>query len=134
MHLSDAYCSILIQDKREEQLMNNKDLNEFKKILNEKKNDLLKAVDHKKQKDLQEPIVGDEIDAAGDSEEKELIFGLTDNEKVMLDSIESALHKMEHDNYGICERCSTKIPTERLKAMPYARYCIQCQPKFEQKK
>jgi len=114
--------------------MNAKELSELKKTLTERKNDLLKAVDHKKQKDLQEPIVGDEIDAAGDSEEKELIFGLTDNEKVMLDSIESALHKMEHDNYGICERCTTKIPTERLKAMPYARYCIQCQPKFEQKK
>ena len=114
--------------------MSAKEVGELKKVLIEKKNDLLKVVNDQKQKDLQEPVVGDEVDAAGESEEKELIFGLTDNEKNTLNSIESALQKIEHGKYGICEECSAKIPFERLKAMPYARYCISCQPKFEKKK
>ncbi|MFH1540755.1 MAG: TraR/DksA family transcriptional regulator [Elusimicrobiota bacterium] len=111
--------------------MNTKDLNELKKILIAKKNVLLKTVSDKQQKDLQEPNIGDEIDMAGDSEEKELIFGLSDNEKVILNLIDAALRKIETKKYGFCENCSAKILLERLKAMPYARYCINCQPKFD---
>jgi len=111
--------------------MNAKDLNEQKKILIAKKNDLLKTVKDKQQKDFQEPNVGDEVDAAGDSEEKELIFGLSGNEKIMLNSIDAALKKIETGKYGLCENCSAKILPERLKAMPYARYCMNCQPKFD---
>jgi len=114
--------------------MNTKDLNELKKILVSKKNDLLKTVKDKQQKDMQEPNVGDEVDAAGDSEEKELIFGLSDNEKVTLTSIDAAIKKMQNGKYGLCENCSAKIPVERLKAMPYARYCMKCQPKFDKQK
>ncbi|PIU83796.1 MAG: RNA polymerase-binding protein DksA [Elusimicrobia bacterium CG06_land_8_20_14_3_00_38_11] len=111
--------------------MNAKDLIELKKILIAKKNDLLKTVKDKQEKDLHEPNVGDEVDAAGDSEEKELTFGLSDNEKIMLNLIDSALKKIEAGRYGLCENCSAKIPLERLKAMPHARYCINCQPKFD---
>jgi DnaK suppressor protein len=114
--------------------MNAKDLSELKKMLVEKKNDLLKTVKGKQEKDMQEPDVGDEVDAAGDSEEKELIFGLSDNEKVMLNSIDVALKKIDAGKYGLCESCSAKIPVERLKAMPYAHYCMNCQPKFDKQK
>ncbi|MEW6557519.1 MAG: TraR/DksA family transcriptional regulator [Elusimicrobiota bacterium] len=114
--------------------MNTNNLNKLKKILITKKNDLLKVVNDKKQKDLQEPTVGDEVDVAGDSEEKELIFGLTDNEKLMLNLIDSALKKMETGKYGFCESCAVKIPYTRLEVMPFARYCIKCQPKFDKKR
>ena len=113
--------------------MNAKEISEIKKLLIGKKNELLKTVSNKKQVELREADVGDEIDTAGDSEERELIFGLTDNEKNMLDFIESALKKLEVGKYGLCESCTSKIPFDRLKAMPYARYCIKCQPKFDKK-
>ena len=113
--------------------MNAKELNELKKNLITKKSDLSKIVKDKHQQDLQEPIVGDEMDTASDNEEKELMFELTDNEKGMLNLIDSALKKMETGKYGFCESCSSKIPFNRLKAMPYARYCINCQPKFDKK-
>ncbi|MBN1384260.1 MAG: TraR/DksA family transcriptional regulator [Elusimicrobia bacterium] len=114
--------------------MTAKQLNEIKKILLAKKEDLLKVVRDKKDQELQEKEVGDEVDAAVDSEEKELLFGLTDNEKGLLASIDSALRKIEMKKYGVCEGCASKIPFERLKAMPYANYCIKCQPKFEKNK
>lgn len=113
--------------------MNSKEISELKKILKEKKDELLKTMKNKKQADLRESDVGDEIDTAGDNEERELIFGLTDNEKSMLNYIEAAINKIEVAKYGLCESCSAKIPFERLKAMPYARYCMKCQPKFEKK-
>jgi DnaK suppressor protein len=108
-----------------------KQIKELKKILNEKRNDLLNIVDRKKHKELPDVEVGDEIDTASMSIEKEMLFELTNNEKVMLDSIEAALRKIEKNKYGYCESCGKLITFGRLKTIPWARYCLTCQQKFE---
>ncbi len=110
--------------------MNQKELKELKKLLMEKKDDLLHMVE-KNTKAEGGNDVGDEADAASESLEKELAFELTDNERQMLGRIEAALQKVERNIYGTCEKCAEKISFERLKAMPYARYCITCQSKLE---
>jgi DnaK suppressor protein len=46
--------------------------------------------------------------------------------------IESALEKVESGELGICERCGTKIPIGRLEALPFARYCVDCQEIVDQ--
>jgi DnaK suppressor protein len=100
---------------------------ELKKTLTSKRDDLLQMVIRKKHRDLPDVEVGDEIDSALHTVEKEILFELTNNEKVMLDTIESALRKIEINKYGYCELCEKKITYGRLKAMPWARYCIKCQ-------
>jgi len=108
-----------------------KQVKELKKILNEKRNDLLNIVERKKHIELPDIEVGDEIDTASISVEKEMLFELTNNEKVMLDSIEAALRKIEKNKYGYCESCGKIINFRRLKTIPWARYCLSCQVKFE---
>ncbi|MFH1726473.1 MAG: TraR/DksA C4-type zinc finger protein [Elusimicrobiota bacterium] len=71
--------------------------------------------------------VGDEADQAGLSIERELQFELSDNERTTLDQIEGALRKMDKGTYGACELCRLPIEKLRIKAVPFARYCIQCQ-------
>ena len=104
-----------------------KQLNELRKMLQEKREDLLKMVLRKKHQDLPDNEIGDEIDSALQTVEKEILFELTSNEKIMLDTIESALRKIEKKHYGTCELCGKNIKFGRLKAMPWARYCIICQ-------
>jgi DnaK suppressor protein len=41
--------------------------------------------------------------------------------------VEAALQRLDEGTYGICEDCLTPINEERLKAMPFARRCIDCQ-------
>lgn len=41
--------------------------------------------------------------------------------------IEHALVKAESGELGSCERCGNEIPTGRLEALPFARYCVDCQ-------
>ena len=41
--------------------------------------------------------------------------------------IEEALDRLESGDYGICPACEEPIPEKRLRALPWARYCIQCQ-------
>ncbi len=46
--------------------------------------------------------------------------------------IDAALRKIEEGTYGICEDCGGEISKERLKVMPFAIYCRDCQEKIEQ--
>src|SRR5699024_8524831 len=41
--------------------------------------------------------------------------------------IEHALSKFDEGTYGICERCGRQIADARLEAIPFARYCRDCQ-------
>ena len=45
--------------------------------------------------------------------------------------IGEAFGRLEAGTYGICESCSEEIPLARLKAEPFARYCVPCQSKLE---
>jgi len=70
---------------------------------------------------------GDVIDAALDSAQGEINSQLAEVESRELGSIEKALEQMRDGSYGLCEHCEKKIPLARLKALPYATTCIECQ-------
>jgi len=42
-----------------------------------------------------------------------------------LDDVEHALVRLDEGTYGTCEVCGTVIPTERLEALPTARWCME---------
>ena len=45
----------------------------------------------------------------------------------MLKEIERALARCAGGTYGVCEACGEEISNNRLKAIPWARYCLTCQ-------
>jgi len=102
--------------------------------LSEMKTDISKNVEDKKNLDMLEPEVGDSIDQATQSLDKEILFELSDNERKILRDIESSLRKMEKGTYGLCEHCKNIIEKKRIKALPSARYCIACQSGSEKKR
>lgn len=56
-------------------------------------------------------------------------YALLDNEKSILIQIESALERIEKNEYGKCELCGGGISEERLGFLPYATTCINCEDK-----
>ncbi len=48
-----------------------------------------------------------------------------------LRNVEHALERLEEGTYGTCEECGLEIGEKRLKAMPFARYCVDCQKEKE---
>ncbi|MBD3272428.1 MAG: hypothetical protein GF384_07835 [Elusimicrobia bacterium] len=110
--------------------MNKKELKHYKKDLLEKRDDLLQLFSNQNHEN-EENLSGDEADIASGSLEKELSFELSDNERIMLDNIEAALRKIDAGTFGSCESCKKPITKKRLKAIPFARFCIQCQAKEE---
>ncbi len=97
----------------------------IKKRLLEMRADLSRSV--RRQDEVDTNDNGDSVDQAQLSIEKELLFELSDNERVTLDQIEAALRKIEKGTYGLCESCQKPIAKARLEALPFARYCIVCQ-------
>jgi len=63
--------------------------------------------------------------------EVEVELGLLENEGQILTEIDDALARIDQGTYGICENCHREISRERLEAVPYTRYCIQCAQKFQ---
>lgn len=45
--------------------------------------------------------------------------------------IDEALRKLDEGTYGSCEDCGEEISEARLKILPFAIYCIDCQEKRE---
>lgn len=48
-----------------------------------------------------------------------------------LRQVESALSRMERDEYGICLKCEDDIGQKRLDALPWAVLCVACQETAE---
>jgi len=41
--------------------------------------------------------------------------------------VDEALDRLASGDYGVCLACEEPIPPKRLRALPWARYCITCQ-------
>ena len=52
--------------------------------------------------------------------------------RAILVKIDEALRKLQEGTYGLCEECGEAINEGRLKVMPFAIYCIDCQERLEQ--
>lgn len=70
-------------------------------------------------------------DIGSDNYERDLMIELIQNGEQSLRNIDTALEKIENGTFGVCETCGKKINKERLKAVPYARLCIDCQREEE---
>ncbi len=45
----------------------------------------------------------------------------------LLRLVEEALDRLKAGDYGVCLECEQPIPAKRLQALPWARYCVDCQ-------
>lgn len=70
-------------------------------------------------------------DMATDLYDREFSLSLAEGERERLFELDEAIKKIDSGSYGICETCGEKIPNERLKVMPHAKYCIKHQEELE---
>ncbi len=110
-----------------------KKLTVFKKLLTERRTDLLKQVIDQAEDigELRDDQPADPLDMAGHSSTLELMTALGNHERVELIEIDHALSKIEEGTYGICEVSGDLIGEVRLMAIPTARYTIEVQAQRE---
>jgi RNA polymerase-binding transcription factor DksA len=70
-------------------------------------------------------------DLGTDNYEEEVTLGLLENADQTLEEITAALARMDQGTFGDCEECHKPIGNERLRAIPYTLYCVECARKVE---
>ena len=68
-----------------------------------------------------------EEDQAQLSHDEFISLRLNSLDYVQLRLIEAALDRIEAGDFGICLGCEEPIPAKRLQAVPWAKFCVECQ-------
>jgi RNA polymerase-binding protein DksA len=64
-------------------------------------------------------------DIGTDNFEQEFTLGLLESERALLKEINEALDRIENGTYGVCLGTGQPIGLARLRARPWAKYCIE---------
>lgn len=101
------------------------ELNKFKKILEQKRDDLERVVSNRDAITIEKSA--DALDEVQHAAERELAIRNLDRESNLLRSVRLALRRLDDGSFGTCLHCEEEISPKRLNAVPWAAFCIQCQ-------
>jgi DnaK suppressor protein len=73
----------------------------------------------------------DDLDNARSQEDLDVHISLIDLAESRLRAAMSALARLEQGEFGICPECGDEISFERLRAVPMAARCVDCQQALE---
>lgn len=113
--------------------MDTQKLDTFKKRLADRQRELRQAMNRTAQdgRDTDWESAQDTADRAANSYNKEFLFHQNNNERQLLQMVDSALSRIREGAFGQCSSCGAEINPKRLEAVPWTRYCIACQEKLE---
>ncbi|UTD12063.1 TraR/DksA family transcriptional regulator [Treponema denticola] len=116
--------------------MKKKFIEEMNEYLLKEREEILASLqknDEEYEETLANSIPKDFADLASYSTDRDMLEFIGENNVKKLQKIDSALERIREGKYGKCITCKDHIPEDRLKALPYALKCIQCQAKSEKK-
>ena len=104
--------------------------NELKKMLEDRRRELMNEVqgrmrdvrDTDKERDVLDQGESSEIDIQEDIE-----FALIQMKSETLNKIDAALRRLDEGTYGDCFECGEEISEARLRALPFAVRCKDCE-------
>ena len=80
---------------------------------------------------VQAPDVRDAEEQSVDDFVQEVDLALMQMKSETLKKIDQALLRLEEGTYGRCQECDVEIPAPRLRALPFASLCRDCQEETE---
>ena len=106
---------------------------ELSKMLHERRSQLQAEVQGKMRDVRAEGLSGkmsEVLDAVESSEadiQEDIEFALIQMKSETLTKVNDALARLEHGNYGYCFECGEEIAEKRLRALPFAVRCKDCE-------
>jgi DnaK suppressor protein len=105
--------------------------NELKKMLEDRRRELMNAVQDK-MRDVRSSEGKDrEVLDQGESSEvdiqEDIEFALIQMKSETLNKIDAALRRLDENTYGNCFECGDEISEARLRALPFAVRCKDCE-------
>ena len=69
----------------------------------------------------------DPLDMTQQAADREVAVQTLDRESTLARQLRSAIQRVDDGSYGLCLQCEEEIAPNRLKAIPWAEFCIRCQ-------
>ncbi len=113
--------------KKDEEYMNAKQLEHFRKMLDAWKAELSQDIDttlHSMQDE--QTVFADPNDRATQESDMALELRNRDRERKLIKKINETIAKIDSGDYGYCDACGVEIGLDRLQARPTATLCIDC--------
>ena len=104
----------------------------FRKTLEAKKKELMAGTS-----DREEILIenaAEEFDRLQQQLNREVAIRNLDRESKLLKDVQAAINRFEDGSFGACLRCEEPIPEKRLKALPWAAFCVPCQETLDRQK
>lgn len=103
-------------------------------------NQLSETMHHQTEDALSNKLEGSEAsgsgmhqgDAGSEAYDREFALNMLGKEVDSLKEIQAAIQRVEEGKYGICEMSGEEIPEMRLEALPFAKFTVGCQAKWEE--
>jgi len=104
----------------------------FRRVLEAKRKDLLAG-----SSDREEILIenaAEEFDRLQQQLNREVAIRNLDRESKLLKEVQAAITRLDEETFGICLRCEEPIPEKRLKALPWAAFCVSCQEAIDRQR
>jgi DnaK suppressor protein len=114
-----------------------KELNQYKKAIESKKEELIslmKEFEEKERTRGDHKPPADVSDAASEEIANTLHYRIHDKNRKLLNEVTNALHKFDTGEFGICEGTGDYINKERLNIRPWTRYSIEYKEYLDEQK
>jgi len=117
-----------------------KKLDEYKKILQEMRAQILDDLKVEKRKESLRESSGEHsysyhmADIGSACNENEKSYIIASMEGNVLEDLDEALNRIEDGSYGKCILCEKEINSKRLEALPFSNLCIECKSAQEKEK
>jgi DnaK suppressor protein len=105
------------------------DWNEIKTMLESKRAEVrgrLRRLDELTVERAPDPV--DEMEMTA---ERESAITLLERDSALLRQVDAALRRIEDGEFGRCDLCGKDIGSRRLRAVPWAIYCVGCQEEVD---
>jgi DnaK suppressor protein len=113
--------------------MNRDRYSELKRILEERRREIMDQVQGKirdvRSDGANNPNQGvlDSVESSEMDIQDDIEFALIQMKSETLNKIEEALHRLEESTFGYCFECGEEISERRLRALPFAVRCKDCE-------
>ena len=109
-------------------MQNNLEL--FRQVLKSKINEAVATTGLRDSIRIQQ--VADPIDMTQQAAEREMALQNLHRGATLFRQLRSAMERLDDGSHGICLQCEEPISPKRLKAVPWADFCIGCQETADQ--
>jgi DnaK suppressor protein len=105
---------------------------QYQKALEAKAEDLRRSMSAQKVAQVVSrlDVPSDEGDLSQQSHEEWIFLNRNTLDLKLLREVQAALRRIQQTTYGVCAACEEPISAKRLAAVPWAKFCVQCQERI----